>query len=803
MRDNIIGSIIVLSVLTGGNLAQQPESVAIFWSDAADNTISSAAPEWDPRTSTSLPVEARIVTVDGAALRVWLASFVEAVDVGEAQPQAVELLSIPLPNDEEARFRIEPVAVLPDALARSHPGVVTVRGIDQRDRSRTLRATLRGERFDARIQDGSGTVAFRPIEGDIYAVYRLSGSRRRGLRRCNTPGAKDSDGIVVPTVSAFAGETRTMRLAIATTGEFVGLVGGTQASAIAEIAHVVNLVSGIYERELGIQFQLVTANDKIVFTDPATDGFTDGDEHKMILEAQQIIDTEIGDANYDIGHVLAGAGGGLAELESACVTGKKAMGVSPAEGSVDDDFVVSYLAHELGHQLGADHTYNGTHGGCTHANYSLSTAFEPGSGSTIMSYAGICGHDNIQAHSDEYFHFASLEEIHGHTRSTACSAIPVTRSGNRAPRMTAGPDLYVPRATPFWLHTAVTDPDDDPVLLTWEQSDLGPRQSMLAADNGSSPLIRSFGPSTSDTRYFPNDWALVHNVTDPADRLPEKARDLGFRITARDARPDGAGVSFQNQLVKVVGTAGPFRVVEPTPSPHAGWMPIEWSVADTDQPPLEVSTVDIALSRDGIRYEFWLGNDELNDGVTLSRLPSFNSPASRLFVLANGRPFYSTTHQPIDIRSYEFAALVVPQTAPGFATSLPPSALKFASALADLLAKQFVDAVLVHGGDPLSRDLLAPTASSLNTIPVSFDSRATLRTELDKLENEAALLVAMPRSELPGVLAELGAIATTRIDESEYDHILVIAKTASRVMTRHYRVTINTAGQVTAIREQR
>ena len=181
-------------------------------------------------------------------------------------------------------------------------------------------------------------------------------------------------------------------------------------------------MAGIYEKELAVSFTLVADTADIIFLDPATDPFTNpGDQpegvtysSQLLGEGQKEITDRIGSANFDIGHVVSTGSGGVAGLGVVCQdsgdasTGaEKARGMTGRTHPIGDAFDVDYVAHEIGHQFGGNHTYNGTV--CTTGN--PSTAYEPGSGSTIQAYAGICGSDNLQANSDPIFSAASFLEM--------------------------------------------------------------------------------------------------------------------------------------------------------------------------------------------------------------------------------------------------------------------------------------------------------------------------------------------------------------------------------------------------------
>ena len=254
---------------------------------------------------------------------------------------------------------------------------------------------------------------------------------------------------------------------MAATAEYTANRGGTVASAQAAILTTVNRVTGVYERELAVRLLLVRNDGSLIYTNATTDPYTNNSPHSLVGENQSNLTAVVGTASFDVGHVFSTAGGGLAYVGVVCHATLKAAGETGIANPVGDFFDIDYVAHEMGHQFGGNHTFDGNGGSCG-GNRNPGTAYEPGSGSTIMAYAGICGGDNLQAHTDPYFHVVSYEEIESYLATTSCGAVSST--GNSVPSVSLPPGgKTLPIGTPFKLTASGTDADGDPLTFCWEE----------------------------------------------------------------------------------------------------------------------------------------------------------------------------------------------------------------------------------------------------------------------------------------------------------------------------------------------
>lgn len=436
---------------------------------------------------------------------------------------------------------------------------------------------------------------------------------------------------------------RVYRLAVAASGEFTQFHGGTVASAQKAISDIVERVNAIYEPELGIRLVLITNNSLLVYTDPATDPYTaNNSSQTTIIENQRNIDQVIGSQNYDIAIMFNTGRFGLSYIRSVCLPGYKASATVGDPAPVGEDFV-RLVAHEIGHQFGANHTFNSAAGECGRFRHA-ETAFEPGSGSTLMAYASWvnCGTDNLQPANDLYFHTKSIEEILSYiTDGDGRHCTELIRVENRSPAVEAGTSFAIPNRTPFMLTATASDADNDPLTFCWEQYDLGPDQSLAGDDTGTGPIFRSYPPTHQSFRIFPRLIDVLSRTQTPGERLPVRDRTLTFRVTVRDGKT--SGVAWDTAQVTVHASAGPFEVLSPTPGSRlAGAQQVTWSVSGTDQSPINAASARILLSTDGGNtFPFTLADNTPNDGVEVVMLPDVSTSQARIKVEALGHVFFN------------------------------------------------------------------------------------------------------------------------------------------------------------------
>lgn len=586
---------------------------------------------------------------------------------GEFDDGAMETagrIQLPMPDGTLSAFRYWESPIMHPALAAKFPDIRTFvgRGID--DRSASVRFDMTPAGFHAQILSPNGAVYIDPLfKGNLqrYATYFKRDYAPQGKPfGCQVHDEMDGTGATAAATSLSTGdELRVYRLACAATGEYTNFHGGTVPLAMAAIVTAINRVTGVYEVELGVRMELIANNDDIIYTDSGTDPYANSNGFAMLGQNQDTLDAVIGTANYDFGHVFSTGGGGVAGLGVICDSGLKAWGVTGLPNPIGDPFYIDFVAHEMGHQFGGHHTFNGVRLSCN-GNRTSSTAFEPGSGSTIQAYAGICGADDLQAHSDPYFHSVSLEEMIAHTRTGGGSVCPsILNTGNTPPTVDAGLSFVIPSRTPFALSASGNDFDGDSLTYNWEERDLGPAKTLNAADDGNIPLFRSYNASSNPTRTFPRLSDLLVNASSSAEKLPIVSRVMDFLVAVRDNNPAGGGVATDTMQLTIDPNSGPFRVTSPnTPISLEGALNVAWDVANTDLSPVSAATVDILLSTDGgLTYPTVLAASTPNDGAETVMLPGISAPQSRIRVQGSGNVFF-------DISDSDFAVGFCPPVAP-------------------------------------------------------------------------------------------------------------------------------------------
>lgn len=590
------------------------------------------------------------------------------------------VITVPAPNASLNEFAVVEAPVMASSLSAKYPGIKTYRGIGVSDPSANIRLDISQHGFHAMVSNGNGNDYFVDpyfhLDDQIYMSYFISDSVHEPFNAIQhdlgsqaSPSSSKNSGSssIEPANGLVSGspesglesnhgdQLRTYELAVAATGEYTNYFGGTVADGLAAIVTLVNRANLIFERDVAVRMELIANNDSLIYTNPNTDPYPS--RFTLHVDNQENIDNVIGSANYDLGHALSydenGGSGYAPNFASVAVDGEKAK---TSYYSPQPEGTTSFLrsARIFGSMFGASSTHNGRSGTCQTSRVPES-AYEPGSGSTLMSLIGSCGYDNVQRVADPYFHSASIDQIRTYISSgVANTSATISSTGNSIPIVDAGADYTIPTGTPFELTGTASDADPSDLLTySWEQRNLGPAKFLDSSDNGESPHIRTLNPSTAATRSIPALEDLVINSASTANDVPTASWDtLDFRLVVRDNVSGGGALGFDDMKLSVVDTGGPFQITSQNQSVR--WFAgetetITWDVAGTDTNGIDVSEVDILFATDGLNFDQVLASNVPNDGTQNVIVPNELAREARIMVKAVGNIFFDINDSIITI----------------------------------------------------------------------------------------------------------------------------------------------------------
>ncbi len=682
----------------------------------------------------------------------------------QGHPQGLTL-SLPMPDGTQELFALWESPILPPSLAARFPQIRTFSGRGLDEPTHTVRLGLTGAGFHAVVHTRRGRVYIDPWAQHQTQYYMAYYTRDVDVQQLDLPPlacghapleSKDrAEGARPPQASpAFKTrsgepvEVRVYRLALACTGEFAQAHGGTVSSVMDAFATAVNRINEIWEREVAIRLVFVENNDQLIFLDPNNDPFQNANNGGSLLSQNvDVLNGIIGFDNYDIGHIFTQACTDVGGVAGGAVCGaQKGAGVTCHFSNNILYIAEEIMAHELAHQLSASHTWSNCPG--IGSQLASGTAFEPGSGSTIMSYSGSCGSQNVQFQSDDYYHVASLEQIYQFARVTGGTQCGTSEyPGNTFPELTLPYEdgFYIPIQTPFELRAIATDAEGDALTYCWEQYDLGPI-SELGNPQGNAPAFRSFPPTDSPVRTFPRLTTILSNSSDLTEVLPTYSRDLTFKCTVRDNHPGAGAATWARVAFHATAAAGPFVVVAPNTGGTftAGqWLDLSWDVAQTDQPPVNCKRVNIRLSTDGgYTYPWMLASNVPNDGHHAVLLPDVQTTAARIRVEAADNIFFDLSNQNFTIE---------PATQPGF-TMVPMPASQ--QVCVPDLAVVAIHTAPVAGFDTLitfelASPLPANVQASFSKNPVSPGETSQLTLDMTDVQTDGLFEIVL-RALAPG-----------------------------------------------------
>ena len=641
---------VALLAITSLSFGQQKSS---FWNKTTQKSSSSS------ENKLQLP-ENNLFSLDLTSLKTSLQNSPKR---GELSKSSI-VVTMPNGDGQMETFSVYENSNMEPALAARYSDIKSYIGIGIDNPTSSVYFSISPLGFRAMTINADKSAVFvEPITTDlsVYSVYKkadkiqslshfdcavLSASKVQiaNAGATNRPNADDAT-------------LRTFRLAMSVTGEYTTYFGGTKALALAAINNTMTRVNGVFEKDFGVHMNLIATTDLVIFTNASTDPYdaaTTGAGGSWNQQLQTTLTNTLGNSAYDIGHLFGASGGGgnAGCIGCVCVNptsgtplGKGSGFTSPADAIPSgDNFDIDYVAHEMGHQFGANHTF-------THSNEGTGVQMEPGSGSTIMGYAGITALD-VQMHSDPFFHAISIQQVTNYVKTTTCQTN--TATGNSVPVVSAGLDYTIPKGTPFMLTSVATDANGDALTYDWEQMDSQNTSAAPSATKTSGCSFRSYMATVKPTRYFPNMTTILAGGTTTAgaeltvEALSNVARTLNFRVTVRDNRAGGPANNSDDTIITVNATAGPFSVTAPNTSvsyPGGSSQTITWNVAGTTTNSVNCANVDILLSTDGgANFNTVLVAGTSNDGSQAVTIPNITGTTNRIMVKGSNHVFFDVSN---------------------------------------------------------------------------------------------------------------------------------------------------------------
>jgi hypothetical protein len=626
----------------------------------------------------SFPTQFKLFELDAPTLKQDLFSI-----VGKSATSTTTIIAVPDADGNMEEFEIVEASNFEPALQAQFPEIRAFSGRSLSKNGSTIKLSYSPQGLQTMVfRTDTENEFMEPYSADhkVYAVYRSERKKGNLPWTCTTEDKKIQEGISglrevkMMASGSSSGTLKTMRLAQSCNAEYSNYFGATSSSQVGLVLAAFNATltrcNGVYEKDLALHLNLIANTTAVIYYNPSTDPYS-SQLSQWNLQLQQTLTNVIGSANYDIGHMFgrSGGGGNAGCIGCVCVNpasnnslAKGAGITSPADGIPQgDNFDIDYVAHEVGHQLGANHTFS-------MSNEGTGVNKEVGSGITIMGYAGITSQD-VAPHSIDIFHQASIAQIQANLAGKSCPITTNITANNVAPVIGAVSNYTIPISTPFALSASATDANGDALTYCWEQNDNSSTTgsgSVASPTKTSGPNWISFVPTTSPTRLFPKLATILAglNVSGPlpggdaganTEALSSVSRTLNFRLTVRDNHPFSGTApvavgqtAFTDVVVTVTNTSGPFAVTSPNTNitwTAGGTATVTWNVNGTNAGSVNCASVRILLSTDGGNtFPTVLATSTANDGSELVSVPNAPGNTNRIKVESIGNIFFDISN---------------------------------------------------------------------------------------------------------------------------------------------------------------
>ena len=620
----------------------------------------------------SFPTDFKLFDLDIQTLRSSLFTI-----VGNRSGQHTTVVSLPNADGGVEQFEVVEASNFEPALQERFPEIRAFSGRGLTDKYATLKLSISPQGIQTMVFRTDKPNEFIEPYSQDHAVYAVFKSQRKPGQlpwTCSTVEqrmAVDLNNQVYNTnITARSGaDLKTMRLAQSCNAEYSNYFGATSSAQVnlvlAAYNNTLTRCNGIYEKDFALHLNLIPTTTNVIYYTASSDPYTTLSSWNSQL--QSTLNSVIGAANYDIGHMFGSTGGGgnAGCIGCVCVDASKGSGItSPADGIPQgDNFDIDYVAHEVGHQLGANHTFS-------MSNEGTGVNKEVGSGLTIMGYAGITSQD-VTNHSIDIFHQASIAQVQANLATKTCPITTSIAANNATPVVATVSNYTIPKSTPFALTGSATDANGDALTYCWEQNDNASStqtgaSSVASATKATGPNWITFPATASPTRLFPKLSTILAGslISGPltggdaganTEALSSVARTLNFRLTVRDNAPYSSTApvkvgqtQFTDMVVTVNATAGPFAVTAPNTAvtfTGGSTQNITWSVNSTNLSPVNCANVKISLSTDGgLTFPTVLAASTPNDGTEALVIPAVSTTTARVKIEAVGNIFFDISN---------------------------------------------------------------------------------------------------------------------------------------------------------------